>query len=567
MAAQGIIFAGLGPAVTGISSILAANPILLLFTVIGLGYLLGNVRIFGFKLGVAAVLFVGMAFGALDPRLALPDYIYVIGLVLFVYAIGIQSGPGFFASFRTRGLRINILVLVVLSVGAGLAVFLKSVMRLSAPSVAGLFCGALTNTPALAATVETLDNMKGALPPSAVKLYLGSPVVTYGLAYPFGVLGVILWFFLFTKLFRIDFAKEEAERLKESGTGAILSRTFRVTNPALSGRTAEEALQYLGEPGFALSRIQRGDAVSVVVPRTILAAGDQIVAVGPEEALERARVLFGDRSAEHLPETSGQIAYRRLFVSNKNVIGKSIRELELHRHFDATITRLRRGDVDFVPAPDTVLESGDHIRVVANRESLESISKFFGDSIRSISETDFLSLSLGIVLGVFLGLIAFPLPNGMVFRLGFAGGPLIVGLVLGKLERTGPVIWGIPYTANLVLRQVGLVFFLAAIGTKAGPGFGATFRTGGWGLIAAGAAITSLVAVAGILAGYKLLKLPMSAVMGVVSGMQTQPACLAYANQQASNELPNVWYAAVYPASMIAKIILAQLIVSLLLVA
>ncbi|MGD1048276.1 MAG: TrkA C-terminal domain-containing protein [Candidatus Krumholzibacteriaceae bacterium] len=566
MAAHQIIFAGLGPAVAGITNILAANPILLLFTVIGLGYLLGNVRIFGFNLGVAAVLFVGMAFGALDPRLALPDYIYVIGLVLFVYAIGIQSGPGFFASFRSRGLRINLLVIVVLCVGAVLAVVLKSVMRLSAPSAAGLFCGALTNTPALAATVETIDNMKGALPPAAVKLYLGSPVVTYGLAYPFGVLGVILWFFLFTKLFRIDFVKEEAERLKKSGTGAILSRTFRVTNPALAGRTAEEALQYLGEPGFALSRIQKGNEVSVVVPLTILATGDQIVAVGPEEALERARILFGDQSAEHLPETSGQITYRRVFVSNKNVIGKSIRELELHRHFDATITRLRRGDVDFVPSPDTVLESGDRIRVVAHRDSLESISKFFGDSIRSIAETDFLSLSLGIVLGVFLGLVAFPLPNGMVFRLGFAGGPLIVGLVLGKLERTGPVIWGIPYTANLVLRQVGLVFFLAAIGTKAGPGFGATFRTGGWGLIAAGAAITSLAAVAGILAGYKFLKLPMSAVMGVVSGMQTQPACLAYANQQASNELPNVWYAAVYPASMIAKIILAQLIVSMLLV-
>jgi putative transport protein len=248
------------------------------------------------------------------------------------------------------------------------------------------------------------------------------------------------------------------------------------------------------------------------------------------------------------------------------VIGKTIRELELHKLFDAAITRLRRGDVDFVPSFDTVLESGDRIRVVAHREKLEAISSFFGDSIRSISETDFLSLSLGVVLGVFLGMIAFPLPNGMVFRLGFAGGPLIVGLILGKLERTGPIIWGLPYTANLVIRQVGLVFFLAAIGTKAGPGFGTTFRAGGWGLIAAGALITSFVAVAAIIAGYKYLKLPMSAVMGVVSGMHTQPACLAYANQQAANELPNVWYAAVYPASMIAKIILAQIIVSILLV-
>jgi len=560
------MFAGQGPGLGGVTDVLAVNPILLLFTVIGLGYLLGSIRIFGFNLGVAAVLFVGMAFGALDQRLALPEYIYVIGLVLFVYAIGLQSGTGFFSSFRTRGLRINLVAVVILCAGAVLAVILKSVMRLSAPSAAGLFCGALTNTPALAATVETIENMKGALPPASLKLYLESPVVTYGLAYPFGVLGVLLWFFIFIKLFKIDFAKEEAERLTESGTGIILSRTFTVTNPAILGKTAAEALAYLGDPGFVLSRIQKGDTIEVVVPGMVLSPGDRIVAVGGAEALERARVLFGTRSGEQLPDAAGQITYRRIFVSNKKVIGRTIRELELHKLFDATITRLRRGDVDFVPHLDTVLESGDRIRVVAHRDKLEAISKFFGDSIRSIAETDFLSLSLGVVLGVFLGMIAFPLPNGMVFRLGFAGGPLIVGLVLGKLERTGPITWGLPYTANLVIRQVGLVFFLAAIGTKAGPGFSATFRAGGWGLIAAGALITSLVAVAAILAGYKYLKLPMSAVMGVVSGMHTQPACLAYANQQAANELPNVWYAAVYPASMIAKIILAQIIVSILLV-
>jgi len=566
MAGHVVIFATLASAFGGLADILAGNPILLLFTVIGLGYLLGNIKILGFNLGVAAVLFVGIAFGAIDERLALPDYIYVIGLVLFVYAIGLQSGTGFFSSFHRRGFRINLVAVIILCAGAALAVLLKSVMGLSAPSIAGLFCGALTNTPALAATVETIDNMKGALPPSTVRLCLNSPVVTFGLAYPFGVLGVMLWLFIFTRLFRIDFAKEDAERLRDTGRGVILSRTFKITNPAVSERTVAEALGYLGEPGFVLSRIQKGDAISVVVPSTILSAGDRVVAVGGADALERARILFGEQSSEHIPEASGQITYRRIFVSNKNVIGKTIRELELYKLFDATITRLRRGDVDFVPSPDTILESGDRIRVVANRQSLEAISKFFGDSIRSISETDFLSLSLGVVLGVFLGMIAFPLPNGMVFRLGFAGGPLIVGLILGKLERTGPIIWGLPYTANLVIRQVGLVFFLAAIGTKAGPGFGATFRTGGWGLIAAGALITSFVAVAAILAGCKLLKLPMSAVMGVVSGMHTQPACLAYANQQASNELPNIWYAAVYPASMIAKIILAQIIVSILLV-
>jgi putative transport protein len=192
------------------------------------------------------------------------------------------------------------------------------------------------------------------------------------------------------------------------------------------------------------------------------------------------------------------------------------------------------------------------------------VTEYFGDSVKGISETDFLSLSLGIVLGVFAGMIQIPLPNGSSFKLGFAGGPLIVALILGRLERTGPISWSLPFSANLVLRQIGLVFFLAAIGTKAGHGFMSTFQAGGIGLIAAGAIITTFVSLTAILMAFKVLKLPMSAVMGMVSGMHTQPAVLAYSNQQAQNEMPNMWYATVYPASMITKIFLAQIIVSLL---
>ena len=553
------------PGAKSLLDLLASNSILLLFTVIGLGYLVGNIGIKGFKLGVAAVLFVGMAFSAIDSRLALPEHIYVIGLVLFVYAIGLQSGRGFFSSFKRRGLRVNVYALLILGLGAAATIVIKEIMGLASSTAAGLFCGALTNTPALASTIETAEGLTRNLPPETAAFFIHSPVVTYGLAYPFGVLGVILWLYIFTKLFRVDFKAEEAQVLEESGGGTIESRTYTVTNPAIAGKTIEDMLRLLRDPGFVLSRIRKGDTILVATPGTVLSPGDQIVAVGPPETLESARVLFGEQSGEQLPETAGPVTYRRIFISNKDIIGKTIRELQLHKKFDATITRLRRGDVDFVPSLDTVLESGDRIRVVARRENIDALSKYFGDSLRSISETDYLSLSLGIVLGVFLGMIPFNLPNGMVFRLGFAGGPLIVGLILGRLERTGPIVWGLHYTANLVLRQVGLVFFLAAIGTKAGPGFVETFNTGGWNLIAAGAVITSLFAVSAILVGYKILRLPMSAVMGMVSGMQTQPACLAYSNQQSSSENPNVWYAAVYPASMIAKIMLAQIIVSMLL--
>jgi len=548
-----------------IIDLFATNQLVLLFTVIGLGYLVGNIRIFGFKLGVAAVLFVGIAFGAIDPRLSLPEYVYIFGLVLFVYAIGLQAGPGFFASFQKRGLRFSIVAVLLLGTGAVIAVILGKLMGLSPPSIAGMFCGALTNTPALAATVETIKNLSPGLPPELVGLYLQSPVVTYGLAYPFGVFGVIFWFFVFTKIFKINFVREKTERLKEYGSDTILSRTYKVTNPAVIGKTVEQALNALGQPGFVLSRIKRGKEIKIVAPDTVLLAQDLIVAVGPAEAQLKASILFGEEGKEQVEERRDYTSYRRYFVSNKAVAGKTIQELHLRKEFDGTITRLQRGDVDFVPTPDTILEIGDRILVVSSREQVDRITSFFGDSVQAISETDFLSLSLGIVLGVFVGMIPLPLPHGMTFKLGFAGGPLIVGIILGRLERTGPIIWSLPFNANLVLRQIGLVFFLAAIGTKAGFGFGEIFKTGGWGLIVAGAVITTFVAAGTILVAYRFLKLPMSAVMGMMSGMQTQPACLAYANQQAQNDLPNLWYATVYPASMIAKILLAQIILAILL--
>jgi putative transport protein len=547
-----------------ILDILAANSMLLLFTVIGLGYLIGNVKVFGFKLGVAAVLFVGIAFGTIDPRLSLPDHIYILGLILFVYALGLQAGPGFFASFHKRGIRFSVISVVLLSSGALVAILVGKLMGLNAPSIAGLFCGALTNTPALAAAVETIKSLAPTIPADQVSLYINSPVVTYGLAYPFGVFGVIFWFFLFGKIFKVDYSKEASERAEESTAEAIVSRTYRITNPAVIGKSVEQALAPLVHPGFALSRIKKGDTIEIVSQTTMLDLGNLIIAVGPSEALDMARVMFGEESAEVIAQKRDDTSYRLIFVSNRSIAGKSVRELQASRKFVGSITRLRRGEI--VPSLDTILEMGDRIMVVTPREQVEQASKFFGDSVRALSETDFLSLSLGIVLGVFLGMIPFPLWGGMDFRLGFAGGPLIVGIILGRLERTGPIQWGLPYNANLVLRQTGLVFFLAAIGTKAGPGFGATFQTGAWGLFAAGALITSFVSVATIVYAYKRLKLPMSAVMGMMSGIQTQPACLAYANQQSDSDLPNLWYATVQPASMIAKIALAQIVVSSLLV-
>lgn len=544
--------------------LLAENPLVLLFTVIGTGYLLGNIRILGFRLGVAAVLFAGIAFGALDARCTLPEQIYIIGLVLFVYSIGLQSGPSFFASFQRRGLRYSLITGLILCFAALLVGVAALLLPLSAPTAAGLFCGALTNTPALAAAVETTKNLSGAADPTARQLLVNSPVVSYGLAYPFGVFGVILWIYLYQKIRRVTPEQVRQEAEVERVT-PITSVTFRITNPALMGQTVAQALVPLGEPGFVLSRIRRGERSEVVEGTTQLAAGDIVVAVGTPAAMERARLLFGERVPEHLAEGVDGITYGRVFVSNRDVVGRPIRELQIGRRLHATITRLRRGDVEFVPTPRTVLEMGDHIRVVSYQQNMEAVTRYFGDSVRGIAETDFLSLSLGIVLGVFLGMIPIPLGHGLSFKLGFAGGPLIAGLILGRFTRTGPILWELPYNANLVLRQVGLVFFLAAIGTRAGLGFLETLRAGGGTIVLAGAAITTIVTLVVLSVGYRFLRLPLAAVLGLLSGIQTQPAVLAYANQQTESELPNTWYATVYPAAMVAKIMLVQIIVSAML--
>ena len=545
--------------------LLANNSLLLLFTVIGLGYLIGNIKFFGFNLGVAAVLFVGIAFSAIDPRLSLPDHIYVIGLVLFVYAVGLQAGPGFFASFHKRGLKISVIAALILAGGAIVAGLVGGALGLSAASIAGLYCGSLTNTPALAAAVEATKNMASSLPPDRLDFYINSPVVTYGLAYPIGVFGMILWMFLFTKIFKTDFKKEAEDQRREAEAEAVVSRTYRVSNPAVWNKSVDQFMSSLDNPNFVLSRIKKGDKVLVVAPDTILEANDLVVAVGPSRALNTVFMLLGEETNERIAERRDETAYRWFFVSQPDLVGKTMDELRHLRAYVGIVTRVRRGDVEFVPSPDTALEMGDRVLVVSPRSEVDKVSKFFGDSLKGLSEADYLSLSLGIVIGVIVGMLPIPLPNGSSFKLGFAGGPLVVALILGRLERTGPIQWTLPFNANLVLRHLGLVFFLAGIGTKAGHGLAETVKTGTLGLIFAAVLITSFVAVSTLMIAVRYLKQPMSAAMGLLSGIQTQPACLAYANQQAQNELPNLMYATVQPASMIAKIMLAQIIVTTLL--
>jgi len=552
-----------------LTDFLAASPFLLLFAVIGLGYLAGSVTVFGFSLGPAAVLFAGIFFGALDPRLRIPDLIYVFGLILFVYTIGLQSGPTFFASFGKRALRANLFAAAAIIFSAILAGTASRVFNLDGASLAGVFCGALTNTPALAAGVETIKTVlqhQGASG-TLIAQVANAPVIGYSVTYPFGVIGVLLGFTIVGKFRGKSARRDDAGRADDPGLsmGPISARTFRIANPGIIGKTVSATLSLHRDSGFVLSRLRRGDNTALVYPDTTLEKGDLIVAVGDGPALERARAFFGEESPEQIQTENEEFEFRRIEVSDRRVVGKAIASLNLQNMLDATITRIRRGDVDFVPTSGTILERGDRVRVITWAGNMDRLIKFFGDSVRSGTEMDFLSLSLGVVLGILLGMVPLPLPGGSTFSLGFAGGPLIAGLLLGRMQRSGAITWTMPFAVNLSLRQVGLVLFLAGIGTKAGEGFLTTVAAGGWKLMTVGAIITLSETVLVLFVGARLLGLSHPAVMGLLSGIQTQPACLAYANAQTSSNAPDIWYASVYPVSMIAKIILAQILAGQLL--
>ncbi|MBZ0291513.1 MAG: transporter [Anaerolineae bacterium] len=537
------------------------NPLFMLFLIAAIGYPLGRIKIRGSSLGVAAVLFVGLAIGALDPNLKLPDVLYQLGLVVFVYTIGLSSGPGFFASLRRKGLRDNLFIAVMLMLATGLTIVIYGALRLTPALTAGMYAGSLTNTPALANVLDYIENYT---PQTEIDQLLVEPVVGYSLTYPMGVIGMILGISLMQRLWKVDYTRE-ARSLPESEAGKPLQgRTVHITAPEAAQATIEELVQQQGWD-VIFGRLQHRGHVSLSNGQSRFEMGDLVSVIGSPEELDVVTAYLGKVSDEQLEFDRSLLDHRRVFVSNPRVVGHRLRDLNLPQHFGALVTRLRRGDVDFLPHEDTVLQPGDRVRVVAPRTHMDAVSAFFGDSYRSLSEIDFMTFSLGLALGLLLGLIPIPLPSGMTLRLGLAGGPLIVAMVLGRLGRTGPLVWSLPYSANLTLRQVGLILFLAGVGTRSGYAFVTTLTQGqGAAIFLAGASITFSVALATLWVGHQFLKIPMGLLIGMLSGLQTQPAVLGFALEQADNELPNIGYAAVYPTATIAKILVAQLLVVVL---
>lgn len=539
--------------------VLIENPMLLLFVVAATGYLIGGLSIGGFRLGVAAVLFVGLAIGSLDPEMRLPDVIFQLGLIVFVYTVGLAGGPGFFAAFRRKGLRDNVFVLAVIVGAAGLVVAAARLFDLTGGQAAGLLSGSLTNTPALAGVLQTITETTSAAQLDAA---IAEPVVAYSVAYPMGVLAMILAIFVLQRLWHIDYA-DEAHGLRDLGVVGeeLQDRTVLVAHD-LGAVTVSELMKQPVFQHVLFGRLRRDDHLEVVTGRTTIAPGDVVSVIGADDDVARVIEHLGEASDEALMLDRAEIDFRRIFVSSNDVVGRRLRDLRLSERFGAVVTRLRRGDVDVLAEPHMVLQPGDRVRVVAPRDNMAAVTSFFGDSYRSLSEIDVGVFGLGIALGLLVGLIPIPLPGGTTFELGLAGGPLVVGLIVGALGRTGPIVWQLPYNANLTLRQVGVILFLAGVGTRSGYSFASTFADGGLVIFFAGAVITSLAAVVTLVVGHKVLKISMSVLSGMLAGLQTQPAVLAFAGEQAGTELPNLGYAAVYPVATISKILIAQILLT-----
>ncbi|WP_437799187.1 aspartate:alanine exchanger family transporter [Sorangium sp. So ce693] len=534
---------------TGLYELLAREELLLLFAVILLGLMLGRLEYRGLRLGTAGVLFAGLGLSAwLHPlgELELAPQIKELGLLLFVYCVGLTSGPGFFAAWRSRGLGMNLACAAALAWGALLACVAGWLFGLNRAQIAGLFCGALTNTPALGAVSSRLSG-------TALEAI---PALAYSLTYPAGVLGALLLGRGFAKRRRDELAREVARQA--ASRVAIESRSVEVTNPRVLGHSIRE-LRVRDEFGVVVSRLRRGEVDSVPNKYTVLHAGDVITVVGTLPSIQSAIEFFGRVSSERLELRRDRVDMRRVLVSKRELVGLTLGELDLARRFNAQVTRLRRADLDLIPSDELRLELGDRLRVVAPVERLGELSRFLGDSEREI-DVDYVALAVGLCVGLLLARVPIPL-FGTSVTLGTAGGPLVAALIFGRLGRTGKLMWVLPYEANLSLREIGLLLFLAGVGVNAGGKLAGLMNREGLAILAIGACVTVTTSALALALMRRWGGAGVVAALGGASGLQTQPATLAAAFELSQrSEETYVAYALVYPLAMIGKILIAQLL-------
>ena len=535
-----------------VMGVLADNPLLLLFLVVGLGAALGRVRVRGIGLGPAAALFVGLAFSAADSDLAnTPSIIPTLGLALFIYTIGLASGPSFVEGFRQGGARVVVGAVLVLGAIAGVVAIVIGVLDLDVGARAGLYAGTQTNTPALQAALQALDS-------DITAGVVTDPVVGYSIAYPFGVLAMIA---------AAHWSMRRANRPGPHGEPPAAASTARTNATSWTVEIVRSGLPPLGDLRhwadelLAFSRVEHDGDVDLATNATTLVPGDLCTVIGAPEAVAHFTDWAGRRSERHLALDRQKLDFRRVSVSNRSLAGEHLRSLDLEGRFGATVTRVRRGDADLVADSDFTLRLGDRLRVVGPVDRMGEIASLFGDSDRSLGEVDAMGFALGMAIGLLIGVISVPLPGGGAIELGVGGGPLVAGLVLGTISRTGPITWQVPHAANLTLRQLGILMFLGGVGIRSGATFADSVATATGAKLAVGALVVSIVTAVSAALLVKLVRSDPITAAGQLSGFQTQPAVLAFATERSNgDERVDSGYALVFPVAIVVKLILVQLL-------
>jgi len=525
-------------------SSLLTQPYFALFLLIALGIIVGHINIRGISLDSAAVLFVALIFGHFG--VVIPDEFQKIGLVLFIFTIGMQSGPGFFEAFKRQGRQLIVTSVLLILSASLITIGLALVFHIDFGLAVGLLTGALTSTPGLAAAIE------GSQSPLAS--------IGYGIAYPFGVIGVILFVRFLPKLFKVDLeqSRMDYQAAEEADYPELQAQNFIVENQNITGKSLRE-LKVTQMTDATVSRVMHDDVAFSPTPETVLEPGDLIRAVGTDEALDRIKLLVGKNTDQEIP-LAHDYDFQWILVTNKNVVNKSLGQLNLLERYNATVTRIRRSGVEITPQPHRKIRFGDRLMVISAKGDMSRVSSYLGNEDKRLSETDFLPIALGVVLGVLLGKVRIPLFGGMSFSLGMTGGILAVALIMSRIGKTGPVIWTMSGSANSLLRQLGLLFFLAAVGSSAGSHLVSTFTEYGPKLFLIGGVITLIPMIVGTLVAMLVYRMNFITMLGVLTGSMTSTPGLAAVDSMTESNAPQVGYATVYPIALVGIIIAAKII-------
>ena len=514
------------------------------FLIVALGFMLGRIKIKGLSLDVSAVIFIALAFGHWG--VSIPKELGNFGLVLFIFTIGIQAGPGFFDSFRTKGKTLILITVLIIASACLTAIGLKYAFGIDTPSVVGLVAGALTSTPGLAVAIDSTQSPLAS--------------IAYGIAYPFGVIGVILFVKLLPKLLRVDL-DEEAKRLEKERRGQfpeLSTCIFHVTNETICGKTLAQ-LNIRAITGAVVSRIKIGDEIVIPTASVIINKGDIIQAVGSEESLNNLEIMLGEREEGELPLINTQVI-ESLLLTKKDMINKQLGDLNLQKNFGCTVTRIRRSGIDLSPSPELALKFGDKLMVVGEQDGVQAVGRLLGNDEKRLSDTDFFPIAMGIVLGVLFGKLNISFGDGMSFSPGLTGGVLMMALFLSAVGKTGPILWSMSGHANQLLRQLGLLLFLAEVGTSAGKNLVSTFQESGFLLFGVGALITIVPMLVAAIVGRLVFKISMLDLLGTITGGMTSTPGLAAADSMTDSNIPGVAYATVYPIAMVFLILFIQFI-------